>query len=439
MTHRELFHFFEEQREVTQKRTAKGIEENRKADGKILVKDKNGNPIPDVRISVRQKNHAFRFGANLFMLDEFETEEKNLQYREEFKNVFNMATVPFYWNDLEPEEGKPRYAANSHKIYRRPAPDLCLDYCLKNGIEPREHALAYEHNFPQWLAGRSIPQIKKKLEEHFCEIARRYAEKIPTIEVTNEMNWLNSVTDFYYADDYMPWCYRMAEKYFPHNKLVINEGTGQILKTAAGKWSHYYMVIEKLLKEGCRIDAIGMQYHMFCKEAELYRIDKYHYYDPSHLFRTLDNYAELGKPIQMTEITIPAYSKTADDEALQADIAEQLYTLWFSHPAVEQIIYWNVVDGYAYGADKGDMTKGENYYHAGLLRFDMSRKPAFERLDELINHRWHTEVSLQSNEEGKAGFRGFKGEYTYVAERNGHKMRGDFSLKQDGDLAEIIL
>lgn len=63
------------------------------------------------------------------MLDEFETEEKNRAYREVFKDTFNLATVPFYWSDLEPERGKPRYTADSPKIYRRPATDLCVDYC----------------------------------------------------------------------------------------------------------------------------------------------------------------------------------------------------------------------------------------------------------------------------------------------------------------------
>ena len=85
-------------------------------------------------MEIRQTGHEFKFGANLFMLDEFESEEKNRIYREKFPEAFNLATVPFYWNDLEPEEGKPRYAADSPKIYRRPAPDLCVAYCKEKGI-----------------------------------------------------------------------------------------------------------------------------------------------------------------------------------------------------------------------------------------------------------------------------------------------------------------
>ena len=33
---------------------------------------------------------------------------------------------------------------------------------------------------------------------------------------------------------------------------------------------------------------------------------------------------------------------------------------------------------------QGDMTSGENYYHGGLLRFDMSEKPAYQVIKELF-------------------------------------------------------
>jgi hypothetical protein len=62
-----------------------------------------------------------------------------------------------------------------------------------------------------------------------------------------------------------------------------------------------------------------------------------------------------------------------------------------------------MVDGTAYG--------NENRFHAGLLRNDMSHKKAFDVLDELINREWKTEVSLTTDAEGRAYFRGFFGDY----------------------------
>jgi hypothetical protein len=57
------------------------------------------------------------------------------------------------------------------------------------------------------------------------------------------------------------------------------------------------------------------------------------------------------------------------------------------------------------------MTVGENYYHGGLLRFDLSPKPAYFKIKELLSERWHTEAELVTDENGYASFRGFYGDY----------------------------
>ncbi|MBQ0125158.1 MAG: hypothetical protein KBS59_02400, partial [Clostridiales bacterium] len=48
-----------------ERRIANGIEQNRKGDFKIKT-----DFAPGTVVRYRQKNHAFRFGANLFMLGE---------------------------------------------------------------------------------------------------------------------------------------------------------------------------------------------------------------------------------------------------------------------------------------------------------------------------------------------------------------------------------
>ena len=74
---------------------------------------------------------AVTYGANVFVLAKFESDGDNAEYRRFFKEHFNLATIPFYWDSLEPEEGKPRYDKNSKKVYRRP-PDRCINYCKEN-------------------------------------------------------------------------------------------------------------------------------------------------------------------------------------------------------------------------------------------------------------------------------------------------------------------
>ena len=94
----------------------------------------------------------------------------------------------------------------------------------------------------------------------------------------------------------------------------------------------------------------------------------------------------------------------------QADILRRLYSIWFSHKDMEQIIYWNTVDGYAHAAEPGDMSAGENYYRGGLIRFDFTKKPAYNMLKKLIHEEWHTETSSVSKN-GVGKFKGFYGDY----------------------------
>lgn len=410
----EIFTNFEKYKDETADRVKSGIEQNRKGYASINLTDKDGKPVVGAKIQIKQKKHEFLHGANIFMLDEFENEEKNEKYKAAFKDVFNEATLPFYWSDLEPVEGKPRFAKDSPKIYRRPAPDLCLEYCEKYGITPKAHCLTYFNFQPDWVSKSDIGDMKRKLEKRYKELAERYSGRIKGWEVINELfcsqdPWNKNA--FFRSGDVLDWNFKLAEKYFTSNELIINEAS-QVWGWVhfAFERSGYYQMIKSGLEKGLRIDTVGMQYHVFCrKEDEKNNVSGM--YNPRTLFSVMDTYEKLGKPIQITEITIPAYSDSAEDEKIQAELIEQLYSIWFSHKAVEAIIYWNLPDGYAAFAPQGDMTAGENYHRGGLLRFDLSKKPAYDMIHHLFNERWITNTESETNGNGTAKFKGFYGDY----------------------------
>lgn len=68
--------YFDENRDFMESYVNAQIEQNRKGTVKVSVKDKDGNPVSGAKIKIKQKNHEFRYGANIFMLDELETDEK---------------------------------------------------------------------------------------------------------------------------------------------------------------------------------------------------------------------------------------------------------------------------------------------------------------------------------------------------------------------------
>lgn len=407
----------------TNDRVIRGIEQNRKGFFEISVKDKNGNPLPGVKVKAKLTKHEFMHGANIFMLDEFENEEKNIAYRELFKNVFNGATIPFYWGDLEPEEGKPRFDKNSPKIYRRPATDLCLEYCEENNITPKAHCLTDFSFTPDWVSKTDIGDMKQKLEKRYETIANRYKNRIVGWEVINELlcctkSNLAHHNPFFVADDVLDWNFKLAEKYFGANHLIINEATPHMWLQIGFKFSRsaYYTMIQQGIERGLRIDSVGMQCHCFESQGVGRKEFEADLYDPRNLFTVLDTYEKLGRPIQITEVTVPAYSDSAEDEEIQAEIVERLYSIWFSHKATEAVMYWNLPDGYAAFAPMGDMTAGENFFRGGLLRFDLSRKPAYDMIHHLFRERWTTNESFETSQDGTATFKGFYGEYDVEAD-----------------------
>lgn len=436
----DAFRLFNDMKEETLDRVNSGIEANRKGYFKITVKDKDGNAIPGVKVRAKLKKHEFKYGANIFMLDELESDKKNEAYKKAFVEAFNQATLPFYWSDLEPVEGKPRFSSDSPKVYRRPAPDLALDFCEKNGIYPKAHCLTYFNFTPDWVDINDIDDQKKRLTKRYKEIAERYSDRIKAWEVINELlctQYPWNKNPFFCSDDVLEWNFKLAEKYFPNNELILNEAGIAIWEGIhyAFNRSAYYQMIERALKSGSRIDTVGMQFHVFADRNGEKNLGNF-YYNPKRIFEVLDTYEKLHRPIQITEITVPAYSNDPEDEAIQADLIEMLYSIWFSHKAVEMITYWNVVDGYAAWAPQGDMTKGENVFFGGLMRFDMSKKPSYDRIKSLFSEKWVTDTEGETNAAGTAKIKGFYGDYDILIDGKTYKAE---NLSGRRNETEIIL
>lgn len=407
---------FDAAEELFKTRIEPNIEKHRKTDCTLRLCDGKGKPLANRQIRVNQTSHDFKYGANIFLLDEFKTEEENQKYRDTFHQYFNLATVPFYWAELEPEQDKPRYAADSYKIHRRPAPDLCVDYCNEKGILPKLHCLFYDKFIPSWLPKGDEEEMRRLYEKRFAEIAERYAGKMYEFEVTNELldewKW-DAQSVLCQKKDTPLWAYELARKYFPNETLVINEANRTPEIGEQDYRSPYYMFIENLLLKGAPIDKIGIQNHIFCSTRYQQKDVIYNYlqyFDPEKLLKGLDCLSEFGKPLEITEITIPTFGESEEAEQLQADLLNRLYHLWFSVPQMETLVYWNTVVGMAYRRPDG--ASDENRVRGGIFHRDLTPKKAALELKRLFTEEWHTETTLVTDENGCASFRGFFGDYT---------------------------
>ena len=413
---------FLEQKDYIKDRVTNGVEQHRKGWFTLRVTDSEKNSVSDARVTIRQKNHAFRLGANLFALREMENEEQNREYERLFADCFNLATLPFYWKDIEPTQGVKRYAKDSVKIYRRPAIEYCLEFCEKYGIEPKAHCLDYDAFHPAWLDPGDLNTIRRLLYERFEELSRLFADRIPSWEVTNELLFPPSPshTVHFLQNDTLEWDFRMADRLFPKNRLIINEAADNIWPWFNGNRNGYYMMIERALNKGCRIDSIGMQFHMTFSEEDAAHIER-RGFSPENIYNVLDRFADFGLPIQITETSIPSYRNTEEDEDVQAEIVKNMYSILFSHPCMEAIIYWDMADGYEWTP-----------YKCGFVRNDLMPKKAYHTVRDLFHKTWVTNLDLHTGDAGDCRFKAFYGDYDVVVEKDGKQTSYDLRFLKNG-------
>ncbi len=387
---------------AVQKRIDDGIEQNRKSDAVLTIVDASGKPIADADVKIEQKSQEFLFGCNMFVIGQMK--EKNAAYEEAFLNLFNFATIAFYWDDLEPESGKVRFTEGSPYIWRRPPPDRAVAFGKKHGLTLKGHPLVWHngaHN-PKWMP-KDPEELKKRYLKRFREIAERYAKDIPIWDGVNESMVCSKDFPLYSEDRthpaYVPWAFTEEQKLFrPENLLMINDVT--TFNWPANDSNRYYQQCRKLVEDGVPIEGIGFQFHFFSRKS----LDGYlngDRCDPNTLLDTYEMFAKFGLPLWVTEITIGSAGE--DGPAIQGRVARDIYRLWFSAPKMAGITWWNLGDGTAYG--------NEGVAGGGLADEDFSPKPAYQALDQLINHDWKTNLDAKSAADGEVEFRGFHGNY----------------------------
>lgn len=394
-------------------RIARGIEEHRKGDGVIAVLGPDGRPVPGARVSLRQIRHAFHFGCNAFMLEQFRDPGKDADYADIFARTFNLAVCPFYWADTEPERGRPRFAKDSPYIYRRPPADLVLEFCERHGIVPKGHPLCWHQMVPAW-APLDKAGLARETERRIVEIAERYGRRIRIWDVCNEaLEYPVYDVARRVPDRHVEFAFEVASRVFPETATLIYNDYA--CWRNSGEYTPMYMLCRHLRDlPRVRLGGIGLQYHQFFRSAEDMRPEAEGRLHPRRVLDLLDLYGRIGLPVNISEITITARPELGDGPAFQKAVLERLYRLWFSHPALNGIVYWNLVDDTAYVRPGG--VWDENRYKGGLLNFDLTPKPAYTALQRLIQKEWRTETRIEVAPGADNRFRGFYGDYEVVIE-----------------------
>ena len=376
------------------------IERTRKGDALIRVVDGQGRPVNGAKVMIEQVGHEFLFGCNIFGFDQFKTEAQNEQYQRRFADLFNYATVGFYWKWYESERGKPRYAYT----------DKVVAWCAEHEIRLKGHPLLWadEAGIPPWSKGQPSPDLQRA---RVTEIMGLYQGKIEFWEVVNEPSHLPSLN--------IDAPYRWAREADPRATLIVND-----YYVMADGHPPFFRLLQEAIAKGVPFDGIGIQAH----EPRTMR------FPLERVKRTLEKYATLGKSLNITEFT-PASSgepitgshvKGVWDEAAQADYAVKFYRVCFAHPKMVALTWWDLCDTHSW-------LKG-----GGMLRSDLTPKPVYTALQKLIREQWHTRRAGVTDQAGAFPIRGFYGRYEAQVEDGTRKTTATFHLDRDGQKAIVL-
>ncbi|MFI5379099.1 MAG: endo-1,4-beta-xylanase [Tepidisphaerales bacterium] len=377
------------------------IQKHRTAEVTLTITDAAGKPLANAPVVIRQTAHKFLFGSNIFALNPADASDVQKGYQLRYTDLLNFGTLGFYWGAYERTEGNTGAARLA----------AMADWCNAHGIRTKGHPLCWQQVFPGWLKDRPLDDIQKLQLARITREVSGFAGKIDTWDVVNEAVSMPKYTSEPTRIpelctklgrlELLKQCFAAARAANPKATLLLND-----YDTSA----QYEKLIRECLDAGLPIDVIGIQCHQHSGV-----------WGAKRTWDICERFAKFGKPLNFTEATITSgkirndvrwngprhddWPSTLEDEKRQEQQVVEFYTTLFSHPAVQAITWWDFSDRGAWlGAP------------AGLIRADMTPKPAYESLIRKIKGEWWTaEVKGTTDASGKVTFHGFLGQYKLEA------------------------
>lgn len=355
---------------------AERIEKHRKADLTVTVLDADGQPVPDAKVTVEMTRHAFPFGTAIAVPKLIMQNADGDRYRQEILNNFNAG-------GFESAMKWPFYDVHY------PADDIAesLSWLVDHDITVRGHVLmwpSWRWIHPDAIALKDdLPALRQAIEDWVIAMTTRYRGRVDEWDAVNEAYSNHDILDIFGEEVMVDW-YKLAHAANPEATLYINDNE---MVTSGGRITKhlvkYKQQIQMLLDHGAPLHGIGVQGHFAAGLSS-----------PEQVWKSLDQLAEFGLPIKVTEFDI-----NNEDPQLQADFLRDFYTAAFAHESVAGIQMWGFWEGQHWRPD------------AALFDKDWNLRPHGQAYRDLVYDQWWTQDTGTTNPAGHFTTRGFLGDY----------------------------
>ncbi len=394
------------------------IRKHRAVEVELTVLKADNSPLEQQDVVIAQTNHKFLFGISGFDIVQAvnapneEQQEWYARRAAKIADLFNSVTLPFYWGRFEPEQGRPMTAQLKK----------AAQWCVDRHLRVKGHPLCWHTVCADWLLPMSNAEI---LQAQLGRIQREVTDfrgLIDAWDVINEVvimpifdkydNGITRICKELGRIKTIKTMFEAARAANPSATLVLNDFD---MSPA------YDILVEGCLEAGIKIDVLGLQSHMhqgyWGVEKTLKVIEQFSRFDiPIHFTETTLVSGTIMPPeiVDLNDYQVTDWPTTPEGEERQAREVVQHYKTLFAHPLVEGLTYWDFADGGWLNAP------------AGLVRKDASSKPAYEELMKLIKGEWWLKPThFITNQDGKARFTGFLGEYDILFEGKRHTFELD--------------
>jgi endo-1,4-beta-xylanase len=191
--------------------------------------------------------------------------------------------------------------------------DKFVEFGVKNNMHITGHCLVWHSQAPRWfftdsLGNQVTPEVlKERMKKHIYTVVGRYKGKVKGWDVVNEAiedDGSFRKSKFYQilGEDFIKYAFQYAHEADPDCELYYNDYSEAIPTKRDG----IAAMVKKLIDQGVRVDAIGMQCHIGLDYPSLEEYEK-----------AIQTYAALGVKVMVTEMDIsvlpsPDWNRGAD-------------------------------------------------------------------------------------------------------------------------------